>query len=189
MVDFMADSRPLPCNFWSWPKIADLLLDQKAIAAYIFTNRFTTACGCYEFPRRLIAGELGLTEAVLEEAIRQFCGLNLVAIDKGTAEVFVVDWFRFHKFSTGPQVANFWRSRDKIQSPRLKKLVVDKSLAVGVPQTKRNDKTSEKQACGSQLQHQHQRQQNLDYEAMLATTTAQVQAEAKRATLLLNMRV
>jgi hypothetical protein len=174
----VADSRPLPCNFWSWPKIVDLLLDQKAIAAYMFTNRFTTACGCYELPRRLVAGELGLTLTVLEEAIRQFCVLDLVAIDKGTAEVFVVDWFRFHKFSTGAQVTNFWRSRDKVQSPRLKKMVVDKSLAAGVPQTKRNDKATEKQCHGSQ--RQHQRQQNLDYEATVAAVTAQVQSEARR---------
>jgi hypothetical protein len=179
----MAESRPLPCNFWSWPRIVDLLLDQKAIAAYLFTNRFTTACGCYELPRRLVAGELGLTPAVLEEALRQFCYLELVAVDEASGELFVLDWFRFHKFSTGAQLVNFWRSKDKIQSTKLRKLVVEKSHSAGVPLTKLNAKTTLNQKDESQHQHQHQRQQNLDYEARKAASVAQTQIEANRAVL------
>ncbi len=174
----MADYRPLPCNFWSWPRVVDLLLDQKAIAAYLFTNRFTTACGCYELPRRLVAGELGVTPAVLEEALRQFCHLDLVELDVTSGEVFVLDWFRFHKFSTGPQLVNFWRSRDKIQSLKLKKLVVDKSILAGVSQTVVKGKTALNQQGKCQHQHQPQRQQNIDYEALKTAVTAQAQQEA-----------
>ena len=176
----MAEARPLPCNFWSWPRIVDLLLEQKAIAAYLLTNRFTTSCGCYELPRRLAASELGLTQVVLDEALRQFCNLDLIAVDDVSGEVFVLDWFRFHKFNTVAQLVNYWRSKDKIQSQKLKKLVVDKSLLAGVPLINKNRKITANQKDRSQHQHQHQRQQNLDYDAIKASLVAQTQAEADR---------
>ena len=173
----MADSRPLPCNFWSWPRVVSLLLDQKAIAAYLFTNRFTTACGCYELPRGAVAGELGVTIPVLEEALRQFCGLGIIEVDE--TEIFVLDWFRFHKFSSGPQLMNFWRSRGKIQSPRLQELVLEKSSLAGVPQSKKTSNIEEKQLVKSQHQHQHQRQQSADIELACARAAeAQLQNEA-----------
>lgn len=173
----MADSRPLPCNFWSWPRIVSLLLDQKAIAVYLFTNRFTTSCGCYELPRGAVAGELGVTSHVLEEALRQFCGLGIIEMDE--TEVFILDWFRFHKFSSGPQLLNFWRARDKIQSAKLQRLVIDKSCQAGVPQTKTKAVFKENQGIKCQHQHQHQRQQNTDIEAAAsAALVAQQQHEA-----------
>lgn len=158
----MAESRPLPCNFWSWPAVAPLLLEQKAILAYLWTSRFSTACGGFEFPVRLAAAELGLTDAVLSEALRQFHGLGLVVLDDATSEVFVVGWFRFHKFTTGPQIMNYVRSRDKIQSKKIHDCVVEASSAARVPQTIKKSDFSKKQEVTSQHQHQHQRQQKPD---------------------------
>lgn len=131
----MAESRLLPCNFWSWPAISPLLLEQKAILTYLWTCRFSTACGGFEFPTRLAAAELGLTDPVFCEALCQFKGLGLIDFDETTSEVFIVGWFRFHKFTTGPQVMNFLRSKNKINSPAIQKRVTEASVAARVPQS------------------------------------------------------
>lgn len=155
----MAESRLLPCNFWSWPSTSSLLLDQKAILIYLWTSRFSTSAGGFELPVKLGAAELGLTEPVLLEALRQFQQLELIEFDQSTNEVFLIGWFRWHKFNTTPQIVNFISAKKKIQSSRILKLVVDSSITAGVPQ---NSKSIKNQRDKKQHQHQLQHQQNLD---------------------------
>lgn len=157
----MAESRLLPSNFWSWPGVVNLLLDQKAILAYLWTSRFSTACGGFELPVRLAAAELGVTEPVLVEALKQFQALELVEFDESTCEVFIKGWFRFHKFGSGPQVQNFLRSKAKIQSSKILKLVVESSSVVGVPQSIKRGISLKNHTPRSQPQPQPQHKHEL----------------------------
>ena len=122
----MAESRLVPTNLLSWPRIKDLLPDQKLIAYYLWASRFSNSCGCYEIPFELSAVEMGLSELALVEAIRELERRGLVMFDHATGEVFVLDWYRFHKFSSGAQQSQLRQSLAKIQSDRLKKIVTNK---------------------------------------------------------------
>ncbi len=122
----MAESRLVPTNLLSWPRIKDLLPDQKLIAYYLWASRFSNSCGCYEIPFELSAVEMGLSELALVEAIRELERRGLVMFDHATGEVFVLDWYRFHKFSSGAQQSQLRQSLAKIQSDRLKKIVIHK---------------------------------------------------------------
>lgn len=122
----MAESRPVPTNLLSWPRVSGLLPDQKLLVYYLWANRFTSASGCYQLPVALASVELGLSELALNEAIVDFVKRELILLDPKTGEVFVCDWFRFHKFATTSQIRQLQIAFDKIESENLKKAVLHK---------------------------------------------------------------
>ncbi len=122
----MAESRPVPTNLMSWPRVADLLPDQKLIVYHLWASRHTTPSGCYLLPLASFAVEISLGVAALQEALRQFVKLGLVDYDPDTGEIFVTDWYRFHK-SAGRGRRIIVASIAKIQSARLKQIVINKS--------------------------------------------------------------
>ncbi len=128
----MADSRPVPCNLLSWPRVLGLLPDQKLIIFYLWANRFTAACGCYQFPISMAAHELGLSEGAFEEALRDFVSRELILLDQKTSEILVLDWFRFHKFSSSMQIRQLDFAIKKIESESLKNAVLQKIKALHV---------------------------------------------------------
>ncbi len=131
----MAESRPLPCNLYSWPRVSSLLPDQKLIVVYLWTNRFTTASGCYQLPITMAAHELGLSETALAEALRDFIRRELILFDEETSEIFVLDWFRFHKFASLSQNRQLDMAVNKIESEILKNAVL---LKINVLHPNRN---------------------------------------------------
>ena len=128
----MADSRPVPSNLLSWPGIAKLLPDQKLIATYLWFNRFTKACGCYEFPRQMATVELSISDAALDDALLDFQRRDIIDLDETTGELYVMAWPRFHKFKNVVQQVMYWTSVGQIQSDRLARLVIDRT-AQSVP--------------------------------------------------------
>lgn len=120
----MAESRPVPCNLYSWPRVLGLLPDQKLLVVYLWTNRFTSAAGCYQIPISMAAVELGLNENSLAEALRDFQRRELILFDEKTNEIFVLDWFRFHKFATNSQNQQLKMAVSKIESESLKNAVL-----------------------------------------------------------------
>lgn len=122
----MAESRPVPCNLLSWPRVVGLLPDQKLVVVYLWMNRFTSSCGCYQLPIPMASVELGLSENALAAALIDFERKMLVLFDQKTAEIFVLDWFRFHKFATSSQNRQLDMAVSKIESESLKNAVLNK---------------------------------------------------------------
>ena len=122
----MAESRPVPTNLMSWPRVANLLPDQKLVIYHLWASRYTTPSGCYLLPIASFAVELGLSVPALQEALQQFAKQRLIDLDPDTGEIFVLDWFRFHK-TAGRGRKIIVDSIAKIQSARLKRYVIEKS--------------------------------------------------------------
>lgn len=116
------DTRAVPCNFLSWPAVANLLPDQKFIGAYLFFSPDANACGCYFLPRPRAAADLSLPVDALEEALREFERRKLVALDHQTGEIFVLHWPRWMRFNTVGARGALWTSIDRIKSQKLSTL-------------------------------------------------------------------
>lgn len=130
----MAESRLVPTNLLSWPGLAKLLPDQKLIAGYLWFNRFTKACGCYEFPRQMATVELSISDAALDDALLDFQRRGIIDLDETTGELYVMAWLRFHKFKNVVQQVMYWTSVGQIQSDRLLRLVAEQGeKSVPVP--------------------------------------------------------
>ena len=116
------DTRAVTCNFLSWPKIVNLLPDQKFIGTYLFFCPDANACGCFFLSRPRAAADLSLTVDALEEALHEFERRKLVVLDRETGELFVLDWPRWHNFRTPASRGALWASIDRIQSAHLSTL-------------------------------------------------------------------
>lgn len=134
----MAESRLVPTNLLSWPGLAKLLPDQKLIASYLWFNRFTKTCGCYEFPRQMASVELCISDAALDEALADFQRRGIIDLDETTGELYVLAWPRFHKFKNVVQQVMYWTSVGQIQSLRLAQAVIERSRDVPFPENSMN---------------------------------------------------
>lgn len=124
----MAESRLVPCNIMSWPRIVALLPDQKLIFVHLWLNAATNSAGCYLYPMGSAAGELSLSAPSLAEALRRFQKDGLIDIDDSTGEVMIMDWFRWHTFR-GVRHNILESDIKKIQSERLKNATLEKSAS------------------------------------------------------------
>ena len=110
------DTRPVPVNIMAWPRVRDLITQQKFIYCYLYFNPDVMTCGCYLLSLDRCAADLGMTAASLDDALDEFSRRNLVLRDKSTGEIFVVDWPRWHNFSTLPARGALWSSIGRVQS-------------------------------------------------------------------------
>lgn len=126
----MREKTILPTNIMDWPRVAPLLPEQKLIYLGCWLGGgWMRTCGCGMMPLRPFAASVGLSPEALATGIANLCdkGVELLAYDQETSEVFVMDWFRFHVFR-GPVAINIaHRDIQKISSERLKKLIHEKS--------------------------------------------------------------
>lgn len=136
----MADSRNVPANLLTWPRLENLLPDQKLIFSYLWFNRFAGDSGCYHAPVELMGAELSLKPSALAEALSEFKRRGLIEMDLSTGEIFVLDWFRFNKFPRGPRQSLLSASINKIESEVLKNMVIEKSKACVPKESKVNQK-------------------------------------------------
>lgn len=70
----MAEIRILPTIFFAWPRIGDLITQQKFICSYLWVNRNTDACGCYLFPISVVATEMSMSENSLPDVLDELWG-------------------------------------------------------------------------------------------------------------------
>jgi hypothetical protein len=110
------DTRPVPVNIMAWPRVRDMITQQKFIYVSLYFNPDTTACGCYLLGVDRLAADLSMTAASLDDALDEFSRRGLIQRDKSTGEVFVVDWPRWHRFDSVPARGALWSSIAKIQS-------------------------------------------------------------------------
>jgi hypothetical protein len=103
----------------AWPRTRDLITQQKFIYAYLYFCPDATACGCYLISVDRSAADLSMTAASLDDALDEFARRGLILRDKTTGEIYVVDWPRWHVFSSPPARGALWDSISKIQSRSL----------------------------------------------------------------------
>lgn len=111
----------VPTNLLSWPKIKNLIPDHKLIILSLWQNPFVTACGAYQIDLDMYSAMLGFNKPNVEQAINDFVKMKLIEFDHETAELLIVDWWRFHQCKTGMQVNMIQKSVDKIQSKQIRK--------------------------------------------------------------------
>jgi hypothetical protein len=125
------DTRPVPVNILAWPRVRDLISQQKFIYTYMYYTPDATACGCYLLSLDRCAADLSMTAASLDHALDEFIRRGLILRDKSTGEIFVVDWPRWHNFSTPAARGALWTSINRIQSREL--LIKVESVYKSVP--------------------------------------------------------
>ncbi|MFZ5580134.1 MAG: hypothetical protein ACOZAQ_06710 [Pseudomonadota bacterium] len=122
----MAESRLVPCNLMAWPKIRNLLPDQKLIVYHLWAT-CQSAVGCQLLDLWAFQGALSITHEVLMDTLGELANKGIVEVDEETGEVAIADWGRWHKFNTPPRRRLAEDAIKHIQSPRLRK-IVEKSM-------------------------------------------------------------
>lgn len=118
----MAESRLVPCNLMAWPRIRDLLPDQKLMVYHLWAT-CQQVSGCQLLDLAAFQGALSITIPAIQEALAEFQRRNMLEMDEQTGEVFIKDWYRFHKFDSPARRRAAEDSIRRIQSPRLKSIV------------------------------------------------------------------
>ncbi len=120
----MSEKRIVPSNLMSWPRIKNLLPDQKLIIYHLWATA-TSAAGCWLLDSAGCAAALSLKEEALADALDEFERRQLVKIDKETGEIFILDWFRWHTFKTAARQDLLQNDIKKIQSTSLQKIIAE----------------------------------------------------------------
>ena len=125
----MRESSLTPTNLLTQQRSAHLMPDQKLILLATWSAPWINCAGVGELPLRPFAAALGFDPSALETGISTLVFSDLLLFDKVTGELFVLDWFRFHKFKTEMSRGILARTTEKIQSDFIKKAVVEKSMS------------------------------------------------------------
>ena len=95
----MREQSLMPTTLLDWPRVAELLPEQKLVYGLGFwAGRYTNSIGIAATPLRPLAASLGLDPTALDTGIKTLCDVQLLIADWERYEFFVRDWFRFHKF-------------------------------------------------------------------------------------------
>jgi hypothetical protein len=143
----MRESSLTPTNLLTQQRSAHLMPDQKLILLATWSAPWINCAGVGELPVRPFAAALGFDPSALETGISTLVFSGLLMFDKVTGELFVLDWFRFHKFKTEMSRGILARSTEKIQSDLIKKVVIEKSMSCFPTATATATATSTKAAA------------------------------------------
>lgn len=94
-------------------------MPSKFIYCYLYFCPDANACGCYLFSVERAAADLGMTPTLLYDALDEFTRLGLISRDKETGEIWMIDWPRWHSFTTPQAGGALWSAISKIQSRKL----------------------------------------------------------------------
>lgn len=103
-------------NILIWPKIKNMVPDHRLIYVALWFNTQVLACGAFFIDLDMFAAYVGFSRTVVEKAINDFAELKLVIYDESSSEIFIIDWWRFHKCETRAQIKMVQRSVDKLRS-------------------------------------------------------------------------
>ena len=99
------DRTIIPTNLMSWPRVENLLPDQKLIVYSLWANRFQNCSGCFLLPLSMFSVSISIKEQAVQDALHEFQRRELVDADWKTGEIYILDWLRFHSFKTGRSLA------------------------------------------------------------------------------------
>lgn len=123
----MRDRTILPTNLLDWPRCGGLLPDQRLILMWLWASHHMTAAGWGFIPLKPSAATLGLDPEALAGGLSTLDDAGLIVWDPVTGEAAIVDWYRFHKFRPGAPARAAAASIKKIQSERVKNVILEKS--------------------------------------------------------------
>ena len=140
----MRESSLVPTNLLDWPRCNNLLPDQRLILLWLWSAPWLSCAGSGAVPIRAAAATLGLSGDALARGISDLVKLKLVALDHETGELFILDWFRFHKFKTPVSLKSLASAIKKVQSEALKNEITIKSAGCFPTSTSTSTSTSTK---------------------------------------------
>jgi len=112
-----------------WPECTDMAPDQKLIWLWLWANRYVQANGAGLIPIIPCAATLGLPPDALRGGLENIAKRGLIVFDNKTCEVFILKWFRFHKFKT-PVAKKILNSlNEKVESALIKKFISEISMS------------------------------------------------------------
>ncbi len=123
----MRDKTILPTNLLDWPRCSGLLPDQKLILLWLWASPYLSSAGVGFIPTKPASATLGLDPAALAGGLRDLAAAGLLELEEETGEVFVLDWFRFHTFKSPVARRAAEVAIAKVQSARLKNVILEKS--------------------------------------------------------------
>lgn len=112
----MKEKTIVPTTLLDWPKVIDLLPEQKLLLVSLWAGRYTNGIGIVSNPPlAAMAASVGLSRAALETGLANLHDAKCIIWDCEADEICITDWFRFHKFKgVGEQIAR--REAGKISS-------------------------------------------------------------------------
>lgn len=120
----MRESSLVPTRLLSWPRCSSLVPDLKLILLSLWSSPYLSSAGAGIYPVKEAAAALGLDSEALRGGIDALVSTGLVAHDDQTGEIFILDWFRFHRFRQGRGVTILEREISKIESPHIRAAVL-----------------------------------------------------------------
>ena len=93
-----AETRPHPTHLWADRHVNQLPLSQKRMLDYAWTGPDVNGIGVTTVEPLVFQARVGELADSVENCLRFLSGF--VLYDEDTQEIFVLDWFRFHKFSS-----------------------------------------------------------------------------------------
>jgi len=123
----MRESSLVPTNLLGWPRVESLSSQDKYILQALWSARWITCAGCGELPVVSFAAALGVSDKQVRSGIQTLISRGLVVFDPVTSELFILDWFRFHKFRKPNSARILAATVERIQSDDVRKLVSEKS--------------------------------------------------------------
>lgn len=112
----MKEKTIVPTTLLDWPKVIDLLPEQKLLLFSLWAGRYTNGIGIVSNPPlAAMAASVGLSRASLETGLANLHDARCIIWDREADEICIIDWFRFHKFKgVGEQISR--REAGKISS-------------------------------------------------------------------------
>lgn len=124
----MRDRTIIPTNLLDWPRCGGLLPDQRLILIWLWASHHMTAAGWGFIPLKASAATLGLDPEAFAGGLSTLVDAGLIIWDQATGEVAILDWYRFHTFRPGALARAAAASIKKIQSERVKNVILEKSM-------------------------------------------------------------
>lgn len=136
------ESRPHPTHLWSDPRVQALPLSQKRMLDYCWTGPDTNGVGVTLVEPGVFQVRIGEIGASIENGLSFLEKAGFAIFDKGTMEVFVLDWFRFHKFSSPIGRSAYIKGMRETRSPMLRKIIEERFCLAGHKIERSVDKSS-----------------------------------------------
>lgn len=121
------DRTIVPTNLLDWPRVCNLLPEVKFILQTLWAFKDLSCVGAGFVAIGPFASTLSLKPEAALSGLKMLVDAQLIMLDEGTSEVFVLDWFRFHQFKNPVALKMFAAAVEKIQSPSIRMAVLEKS--------------------------------------------------------------
>lgn len=136
-----SESRPHPTHLWTDPRVQALPLSLKRLLDYCWTGPDVNGAGVSGVEPGVWQSRIGEIGAAVETGLELLEKAGFIAFDKKTLEVFVLDWFRFHKFNGKVAMAAYAKGLRETRSDVLRKTAAER-YALSVKTTKSVDNST-----------------------------------------------